>query len=245
MRLAVFDIDGTLTLGGGLGTDCFFTAFEEVFGVRDVDRSLAGYEHSTDCGIGREAATRVLGRSPTTSEMATFKNAYLTLLQREIGRAVPAYRPVPGAERVLDRLEDGSRAWRVAIATGNWRRAALLKLASAGVSQPGAAACSEDGDSRAGVLAAAVRRAAELTGVAAFERVVYVGDQPWDLEAARIVGTGFVGIGSDERGSRLRARGAEVVPGYEDFTRFLDVLEAAADAGASAAATLTMSAPMS
>jgi len=245
MRLAVFDIDGTLTLGGGLGTHCFFTAFEEVFGVRDLDRSLAGYEHSTDCGIGREAATRVLGRLPTGIEMAAFKEAYLARLQDEIGRTASAYRPVPGAERVLDRIGEAGRRWRVAIATGNWRRAAVLKLASAGVSQPGAAACSEDGDSRAGVLATAVRRAAELAGVAAFERVVYVGDQPWDLEAARIVGTGFVGIGSEERGSRLRARGASVVAGYEDLAFFLEVLEAAADAAAPAAATFTMPAPMS
>ncbi|MCA1807071.1 MAG: haloacid dehalogenase-like hydrolase [Actinobacteria bacterium] len=227
MRLVVFDIDGTLTLGQGLGTECFFAAFEEAFGVGRADRRLETYAESTDCGIARQAFERALGRAPAAEELEGFKEAYLSRLAREIARHGRAYQPVPGADVVLPLLA-ARRGWKVAIATGNWRRAARLKLDCAGLVPPQVAACSEDGPSRGGVLAAAVRSAAEAAGAPAFECVVYVGDQPWDLRAAREVGAGFVGIGSDARRRRLEQDGASVVDSYLDVERFLALLDAAA-----------------
>lgn len=223
MKLAVFDIDGTLTLGDGLGTRCFFAAFDEVFGAGIVDRRLETYAESTDNGIATEAALRALGRAPSPSELEHFKGAYLESLEREITRAVRAYRPVAGADVVLGLL--ASRPdWHVAIATGNWRRAASLKLECARITPPPIAACSEDGHSRSAVLGAAVARAIAARGGESFDRVVYVGDQPWDLQAARQQGAAFLGIGTDNRRHRLEHEGARVVDSYEDTARFLSVL---------------------
>jgi phosphoglycolate phosphatase-like HAD superfamily hydrolase len=57
---------------------------------------------------------------------------------------------------------------------------------------------------------------------------VYVGDQPWDLHAARELGAGFVGVASDERGRRLAKEGARVLDSYIDAAIFLATLEEAA-----------------
>lgn len=228
MKLAVFDIDGTLTLGDGLGTRCFFTAFDEVFGEGRVEARLDGFAESTDCGIAREAASRALGRAPHDSELARFKEMYLSRLDGEVRARADAYRPVPGAADLLPLLE-ATPGWSIAIATGNWRRAARIKLGCAGIRAPRATACSEDGGTRSAVLQAAVRAAA-AAGAQRFEAVVYVGDQPWDLKAAREVGAGFVGVGSDAKGSRLAAEGARVVDSYVDAATFLETLEEAAGA---------------
>jgi phosphoglycolate phosphatase-like HAD superfamily hydrolase len=131
---------------------------------------------------------------------------------------------VPGADRALP-LVAARPDWQVAIATGNWRRAASLKLECAGIPAPRVAACSEDGGSRSAVLAAAVMSATAAAGGVAFERVVYVGDQPWDLRAAREFGAAFLGIGTDARRQLLEQDGARVIGGYLDGDLFLSLLE--------------------
>ncbi|HEY2773360.1 MAG TPA: HAD family hydrolase [Candidatus Binatia bacterium] len=225
MKLAVFDIDGTLTLGDGLGTRCFFECFDAVFGAGFADRRLDSYVESTDCGIAREAARRALGRHCSDAEFVTFKAAYLESLEAEIGFRDRAYRPIDGADGLMQALASAG-GWTVAIATGNWRRAAHLKLACARIEAPVLAAFSEDGTTRTEVLARAVAIATQRSG-AAFERIVYVGDQPWDLGAARDNGVAFVGVGSGERAARLQGHGATVIAGYRDTARFLSMLESA------------------
>ena len=227
MKLVIFDIDGTLTLGGGLGTGCFFSALEVAFGTCPIPRRLDAYRESTDAGISREALEIALQRAPSVSELDRHKQVYLHLLEREILRTPGAYRPVPGADRVVSLLLEGGE-WMVALATGNWRRAAALKLANASIQLgeselPGG--FSEDGDSRVSVLRAALERAGAERQGSDFDRVVDVGDQLWDLAAARAAGVDFVGIGSGEQGRVLENAGAAVIEDFGCFERFLVRLE--------------------
>jgi phosphoglycolate phosphatase-like HAD superfamily hydrolase len=220
VKLAVFDIDGTLTLGDGLGTRCFFGAFDDVFGAA-CDRRLESYTESTDGGIVLEAMMRAFGRGPAADEIHRFKTEYLGRLEREIAARDGAYRAIPGARRILESVA-GEQGWQVAIATGNWRRAAELKLGCAGIAAPTVAACSEDGHTRREVLAAAIESAASQRGIARFERVVYVGDQPWDRSAAIAVGAGFIGVGA--RHALLQREGARTVESFDDAGAFLSLL---------------------
>lgn len=223
MKLAVFDIDGTLTRGDGLGTRCFFSAFDEVFGARLVDRTLEGYVESTDCGIALEAARRHLAREPHPAELEAFQRRYEERFEREVAGHRGSYRPLPGAERLFSFLER-EHGWRVAVATGNWRRPAALKLACAGIEAPKVLAGSEDGPNRAGVLRAAVEAASAGNDG---PRVVYVGDRHWDLRAAREVRAGFVGIAGAGRCEVLAREGAVLVDDYRDAPGFAALLEAA------------------
>jgi phosphoglycolate phosphatase-like HAD superfamily hydrolase len=63
---------------------------------------------------------------------------------------------------------------------------------------------------------------------ATFDEVVYVGDQPWDLRAARELGIAFLGIGRDSRARRLEREGATVVSGYGEPDSFLKLLDTVA-----------------
>lgn len=226
-NLVVFDIDGTLTLGDGLGTRCFFAALERVLGATGAERRLEAYAESTDGGIAREVTRSLLGREATAVELEQMQGAYLASLTDAVAGAQRAYRPILGADRVLSVVK-ASGEWDVAIATGNWRGAAQLKLRCAGIEAPNTLATSEDGTSRAQVLAAARARAAVGPGVA--QRVLYVGDQPWDLRAARELGVGFIGIGHGERAERLAQEGAPVIGDYADCAAFLRLLAQVASA---------------
>lgn len=226
MKLAVFDIDGTLTLGEGLGTRCFFESLEAMFGAGRAERRIESYVESTDCGIAREAVEKILGRPPDADEFARFKSSYLEMLAREIAAREQPYRPVAGAAQFVTALA-ARPGWSIAVATGNWRRAAELKLDCARIAAPPVAACSEDGTTRAEVLASAISAAGAREG-RRFEKVVYVGDQLWDLRAARQQRVGFLGLASGKRGDALAAEGARIVDNYLDDARLFDLLEESA-----------------
>ena len=102
---------------------------------------------------------------------------------------------VPGAARFLERLRklDGAG---IAIATGCWRDEALFKLRASGLSVAGIPlATSDDDRNRTRIMQMAAEKAREFYACPGFERVVYLGDGPWDLQEAGSLGYGFIGIG--------------------------------------------------
>jgi len=227
MKLAIFDVDGTLTVSNEVDDRSYLEALALEFGIDGVDPDWSHYESVTDGGILREIFRSRLGRMPVEEEIARFRTSFIALVTRAVARDPGLCRPVPGSAAALaDLARDGG--WAVALATGGWRASAALKLRAAGhdvTGLPGAFA--EDALGRDELLRVALRRAAELHRVR-FARTVYVGDGVWDLRAARSVGLGFIGIGSDPRG-HLRAEGApRILPDFMDLTAFRRALEEAA-----------------
>jgi phosphoglycolate phosphatase-like HAD superfamily hydrolase len=116
--------------------------------------------------------------------------------------------------------------WAVAIATGCWRESALLKLKAANIDSEGIpAAYAEDGLSREDILKAAVSRSLARHGLSSFERIVSIGDGLWDVRTAGRLDFAFLGIGADERATRLRQAGAShVIEDFSDYDRLLNSL---------------------
>ncbi len=225
MKLAIFDIDGTLTLGDRLGTRLFFRAFAEVYGLEEVDRRLSGYAHSTDSGIAREVLERAWRRDPLAGEIETVKSHYLDLLARALEKNPGAYRQVAGASAALTGV-GSERGWKVALASGNWRRAGMMKLESAGIAAGDhVGAFAEDGLSRAEVVSMAVQRALREAGGRSFGKVVYIGDRNWDVETAVQLGIDFLGVASGGRRDELKDGGAcSLVSDYDDYGGFFAAL---------------------
>jgi phosphoglycolate phosphatase-like HAD superfamily hydrolase len=175
----------------------------------ETDWSL--YPDVTDSGITHAIFERAFGRGPTDDELHRVRTRYLDGIDALDIRA----EPMPGAPTVLRRVAE--RGWSVAIATGNWARAARRKLGWCGIEWEGVPiASADDAKARADILRAAIARAGGAS------RVVYLGDAPWDLAAARAAGTGFVRVG----GKAFAA--AHSVPHYEDLDAVLAAVEAAA-----------------
>ena len=116
------------------------------------------YSHSTD-----EAIATDLIRDRTDLEVGDdvvhrIRDDFAVRIEAAIEREPGLFRPVGGAPEVFMRLRQAG--WRVAIATGGWRRTAELKLATAGVPFEGvAAAHADDAHPRERIVEIAARRA--------------------------------------------------------------------------------------
>ena len=226
--LVVFDVDGTLTDTMGIDHVCFAQAYGELFDGASMDDDFAHYEHVTDVGIFMESFRRSFERDPSAEESASFKARFLELFSTAVARDADSCPAIAGADRIFGALEQ--RGLAAALATGSWRQAVTLKLASAGIPLGLAPmACGEDGVSREKILKTAIGRAAELHGVPGFSSVVCVGDGLWDARAASELGHAFIGIGHGAEAKRLREAGAHAV--FENYMDELGFSEACLRAG--------------
>lgn len=222
--LVIFDIDGTLTEGDGLGTACYFSAFQEEFQFRPHSFELTAFSESTDLGIAAEIFEKAWGRAGSEGEVERLRSRYVGSLTEALNaNPTRCYRARPGAAAALGGGLSQA-GWGVSLATGNFRAAAHLKLASAGLAIPEGGGFGEDGLSRSLVLETALLtwlREHQLDEVSA----VYVGDRPWDAQAAHRVGIGFVAVSSAAFGEGREERDHPVL---EDLAAADDLLAALA-----------------
>jgi phosphoglycolate phosphatase-like HAD superfamily hydrolase len=222
MRLAIFDIDGTLTETNGVDSDCFVRAAADAYAIDGMSTNWDGYAHTTDSYITRELFRERFGRTPDDGELSKFKRRFVSLLEEQHTKDASLFAEVGGAAATLSRLgrEPG---WAFAIASGCWRASGVMKLLAAGLEATNVpAAFAEDGVSREEILLAAVALAREAYGREEFDGVVSIGDGLWDVRAARNLGFAFLGVGRGADALTLRAAGAShIVEDFTDYERLL------------------------
>ena len=222
MKLAIFDIDGTLTNTNSVDNQCFLKAFAEAHAITEIDTDWATYPHTTDSGITLQIFQEKFGRSPLETEVGKFKSCFVNLLGEQYESNSSSFAEIAGASVALKRLKQ-EPDWAVAIATGCWRESALMKLDAAKIVSEGIpAAYAEDGLSREEILEAAVARSLEQYGLSSFEKTVSVGDGLWDVRTARRLGLSFLGVGRGQSEGVLRQAGAKHV--IQDFTDYRGLL---------------------
>ncbi|MCA1566433.1 MAG: haloacid dehalogenase-like hydrolase [Acidobacteria bacterium] len=229
MKLAIFDIDGTLTNTNRVDDECFVKALAEAYAIAEIDTDWAAYPHTTDSGIIRHIFREKFGRNPEETELAKFKSCFVNMLAEQYQTNPSGFAEIAGASVALDRLKREPE-WAVAIATGGWRDSGLLKLRAAKIDVEAIpAAYAEDGLSREEILKAAVSRSLERHRLRGFEKIVSIGDGLWDVGAARHLEYTFLGVGSGESGAKLRRAGAkhavEDFVDYRQLIRFLNEAE--------------------
>lgn len=228
MKLAVFDVDGTLTNTNSVDDECFVGSLADVHGVRGISTDWAEYPHTTDSGITLHIFQERFGRAPLADELTRLKDRFVEMLDERYQSHPALFGEIPGAALALDRLERESE-WAIGVATGCWRASALLKLKVAGIEIDGIpAAFAEDGLSREEILQSAVARALKQHRQSGFEKIVSIGDGLWDVRAAARLRMAFLGVGDEEDEARLRPAGAtHVIKDFTDFDNLLRHLETA------------------
>jgi phosphoglycolate phosphatase-like HAD superfamily hydrolase len=228
MKLAIFDIDGTLTGTNSVDGECFIEALAEAHDIRNVNADWSAYPHTTDSGITLSIFRERFGRAPLVEELTALKECFIRLLESQYKLASAKFRAIAGAAEAVEALRRETD-WVVAIATGCWQSSAELKLKAAGIETASvAAAYAEDGLSREEILRTAVARALGQSGQQGFEKIASIGDGVWDVRAARRLEYRFLGVGAPEAETRLRRAGAShVIKDFADYGQFIRCLNEA------------------
>jgi len=211
MRLILFDVDGTLVhVAEELA---FARALHEHCGG-PVDLGFAADMVISDDGYVRGVLRRA-GLTHGDGDVDAALARFVSHLRSALAAAELTVRPVAGASALVEAL-DGRAA--LALATGCVEPSARVKLAAVGLDA--AFPCggfSQRERARADIVVRAIAAAAAHYGrTFGSGDIVYVGDGPWDVVAAREAGARFVGVNEHATGrERLLAAGAEVV--FEDF----------------------------
>ncbi|MEM8885552.1 MAG: HAD family hydrolase [Planctomycetota bacterium] len=225
MKLALFDIDGTLTRTLGYCNDLLSEAIATVAEVPGLTLDWSLDPDCTDSGLTAAHFHHAHGRAPSSDEMQAVHDRFLGGLQA----ADVSAEPVRGARDVLHRVEAHPQ-WAIGLATGNWRSTAEVKFRWAGLDwcDERPIGCADDAHRRPDILRAAVERARARHGVERFERVVYLGDGTHDVRAARAIGAGFVAVTAVRPPEPLRDEGARTfLDHFEDDDRLWQALDRA------------------
>jgi phosphoglycolate phosphatase len=191
-RVAIlFDIDGTLIESGGAGAASWRIAVDELYGV-PADIAALTDAGMTDPEVGLLTFRKVIGREPTTRELARLLAKRNTLLPRTVAEST-GYRVLPGVKELLPRL--GEEGYLLGLTTGGVETAAHIKLERAHLNRyfhfGGYGSDSRD---RGELTRRAIERAAVIVGrPLSQEEALVVGDTPYDIAAAH--GADAVGVG--------------------------------------------------
>jgi phosphoglycolate phosphatase-like HAD superfamily hydrolase len=181
--------------------------------------------HVTDASIAEWWCLQTRGRAPDTHEAAELIDRFLDNLGQALKDAPQRFRVVPGAPALLRRLR--TLGWHTGIATGGWGRSARVKLEAAGLREEVVLASSDDTPDRIEIFRLAQRRALQAASEPV-SRTILVGDAPWDVRVASVLGWPFVGVAAGARAGKLRQAGAaEVIADFLEVDTVLRLLERA------------------
>jgi phosphoglycolate phosphatase-like HAD superfamily hydrolase len=227
-KLAVFDIDGTLTNTGKIDGECFVRVLKEEFDLSEIQEDWSAYHHTTNSGIIQQIFQEQFNRLPTSDELFRLKQRFVESLNKSYLDDSSHFTPIPGATTVLTRLREES-GWDVALATGCWKLSALYKLKSTEIEVGNIpAAFADDGIAREEIFRLAVEKALDNYNQNEFDKIVSIGDAVWDVRTAANLKVAFLGIGAGKRAVQLRQMGAkQVIDDFTDYNRFLRSLDKA------------------
>jgi phosphoglycolate phosphatase-like HAD superfamily hydrolase len=216
VHLVLFDIDGTLITGKGMGRLALERAFAEVFqlrpeqfpAVRDVH--FAGSTDPVilaDMAAACEVTADRLQRDRHALETAYYRHLRITVSETA-DKSV-----CPGALDVVQRLAEHPRLL-LGLLTGNFEQGARIKLEPFGLNPHFRfGAFGGDAEGRTAIAAHALALARARTGVPIPpEHAVLIGDTVDDVTAAK--GNGFLSVAVCTGWSppeRLRSAGADLV----------------------------------
>jgi phosphoglycolate phosphatase-like HAD superfamily hydrolase len=214
VRIALFDIDGTLLSMGGAARDAFTQALTEASG-RPIVPGKTSFVGKTDPQIARELLTRhgVEGEELAPAVLETIR-LYLGYFESALAGARGA-RLLPGVPTLLAALSRRDDV-RVALLTGNVERGARLKLDHFDLTSYfdfRISAFGSDHADRYQLPAKALERARSVFGPGVSgDQLVIIGDSEHDVLCGRGVGARSVAVSTGWTAAEtLRALGPDVL----------------------------------
>ncbi len=225
MKLAIFDIDGTLTETNEVDDKCFVEAFAALHQITDIETDWTKYTHVTDSGLVSEIFSRRLGRSPSEEDFLIFKSHFIKNLNEYASKDETLFAEVSDARTMLEKLSL-EKDWAIAVATGSFYDSAKLKLEKGKIEVKDIPIeTADDAVSREEILQTAIKKSLEKYGLEKFEKIVSIGDGVWDVRTAKNLSLDFIGIASGKRAEVLREEGANyIIKDFRDYDNFFAYL---------------------
>ena len=192
MIATIFDIDGTLVESFGFDDACYISAIREVLGEVYIHNDWSKYKNVTDTGSSRQIM----------EENKIQEKGQIEEVRTKFGESIRQYlqnggkcRPKKGAIHLINKLL-AAEDYKVGFATGGWRHTAKMKLRHAGFNLKNTIlTSSDDGDERVVIMKKCLLQLGHC-----FQRVVYIGDAEWDMQATQELGWHFIGVGARLKG---------------------------------------------
>jgi phosphoglycolate phosphatase len=185
IRLALFDIDGTLLHSGGAGVKAFGRAFASEFGIHDGTERLK-FAGRTDVSLVREFFSHhQIEESPKNFER--FFKSYLVWLEQIIRECEGGV--CPGVLEFQRALEILPQPPLFGLLTGNIRQGARIKLQHYKLWEKFPfGAFADDNEERDYIATIAMERGSERLGrPVRGDEVLVIGDTPLDIRCARAI----------------------------------------------------------
>lgn len=224
--LVIFDIDGTLLFSNKVDSECFAQAYESQFGKPFPTIDWRKYPHVTDHTIFNTVIESHFGRPASFEDIQKQQEYFVQLLLEKRSVRPEDFMEVPGAKQAIGRLL-ADEQFAVGIATGGWRRPAMIKMEHLGFPVHQLFASFADNKlTREEILTECINNA-QLTHQD-IQRIVYVGDAEWDITTTRNMQLNFVGVRINGDHQVLQNIGASaVVQNYSDFDLFMHSIQSA------------------
>ena len=213
MIATIFDIDGTLVESFGFDDACYISAIREVLGEVYIHDDWSKYKNVTDTGSLRQIMeeNRIREKEQIKEVRMKFGEMIRQYLQNG-GKC----RPKKGAIHLINKLSTMGR-YKVGFATGGWRHTATMKLQHAGFNLRNTVlTSSDDGDERVTIMKKCLFALGNN-----FQRIVYIGDAEWDMQATQALGWHFIGVGA-----RLKGKCNFWVEDFSNYDTFMKMLHA-------------------
>lgn len=225
MKLAIFDIDGTLTKTSEIDNKCFVKAFADSHQITDIETDWTKYKHVTDSGITSEIFNERLRRKPNKQDVDKFKSCFTKRLTECAVKDEGHFGETKNAKEMLNKLKL-EKDWAIAFATGCFLNSAKLKLTMAKINvEDFPIATADDAISREEILQLAIEKSLKYFRQSHFEKVVSIGDGVWDVRTAKNLSLDFIGISEDKNAGKLRKEGAKfIIKDFIDYALFIEYL---------------------
>jgi phosphoglycolate phosphatase len=201
VRLALFDIDGTLIRTYGAGVMAFARAFAVEFGFPDGTEKMS-FAGRTDTGLAREFFRRQ-GIEPQRADFQRFFDCYVFLLDHYLEASNGGV--IPGVREFLHQIEHLPQPPVIGLLTGNIRLGAEIKLRRFGIWQPfRTGAFADDHEERDQIARIAWQRGRQALGDdLRGEEILVIGDTPHDIRCGKAIGARTLAVATG--GAKLDA----------------------------------------
>ena len=213
MIATIFDIDGTLVENFGFDDACYISAIREVLGEVYIHSDWSKYKNVTDTGSLRQIMEE--NKIQEAGQVEAVRTKFGELVRQYLqngGKCLPK----EGAIHLINKLTTAD-GYEVGFATGGWRHTAEMKLQHAGFDLKNIVlTSSDDGDERVTIMKKCLLQLGH-----GFQRVVYIGDAEWDMQATQELGWHFIGVGA-----RLKGKCEFWVEDFSSHDTFMKMLHA-------------------